>query len=484
MNLRQKAFSGVRWTTLSSAGRAALQFLQVLVLSRLLAPSDFGLVALAVSMVAFLQIFADAGVSNAIIHQQDISAEQISSLYWFNVASSAVLALLLVLISPLLSAWFGQPGLTPLLLLAAATLIVTALAQQLKIQAQKRLDFQSLAKVELIAAVCGFCAAVALAWRGAGAQSLMAGTLCTALTGTLLAWLVLANGWRPQLRLQFKEIRQFIRFGLYMIGNNLANTFNSQIDIFLGSKLLGAASVGLYSVPKELNLRIAGLINPIITQVAFPIMAKAQDDEAQLRRIYLQIMRMTASVNFPIYVFMGVFASDIVALVLGPRWQDAVPLLQILSVWALIRSTGNPVGGLLMARGRADLSFRWNLAMLAVMPPAIWLGSHHGVTGMGHAMVGMMVLAFWPNWRYQVWPLCKAKFFEYSIQLIVPLLLAVTACATAAGATGALDRPALRLPTGLLVAATVYLVLSHFFNKKWVDSIKLMLSSRISKPGI
>jgi len=87
MNLRQKAFSGVRWTTLSSAGRAALQFLQVLVLSRLLAPSDFGLVALAVSMVAFLQIFADAGVSNAIIHQQDISAEQISSLYWFNVAS-------------------------------------------------------------------------------------------------------------------------------------------------------------------------------------------------------------------------------------------------------------------------------------------------------------------------------------------------------------------------------------------------------------
>ncbi|HMW54781.1 MAG TPA: MOP flippase family protein [Accumulibacter sp.] len=473
MSLRTQAISGIRWTTASSIGRALLQFSQVVLLSRLLLPDDFGLVALAISIVTFLQIFADGGVSNAVIHQQDLlSAEQISSLYWFNVASSATLALLLALGSPLLSIWFGRSSLTPLLLLAAATLIVTAFAQQLKVQAQKRLDFQSLAKIELIAAVCGFCAAVVLAWHGAGAQSLMAGTLCTALTGTLLAWLMLANGWRPQLRLCFQEIRQFIRFGLYMIGNNLANTFNSQIDVFLGSKLLGASSVGLYSVPKELNLRVAGLINPIITQVAFPIMAKAQDDDVQLRRIYLQIMRMTASVNFPIYVFIGFFAKDIVALVLGPRWQDAVSLLRILSVWALIRSTSNPVGSLLMARGRADISFKWNIALLAVMPPAIWFGSRHGITGMGYAMTGVMVLAFWPNWRYQIWPLCGAGFVEYAWQMVLPLLTALATATLTFTAVLFIESSQTRLPAELILFTLIYTAITAKMNKDFFRNIR------------
>lgn len=475
MSLRLQAISGVRWTTISSAGRAVMQFAQVIILSRILLPKDFGLVALAVSAVAFLQIFADAGISNAVIHQKDISKEQASSLYWFNVASSTLLALLLALLSPWLSTWFGQPELTPLLQLAAASLVVTALAQQLKLQAQKRLDFQSLAKVELSAAVCGFCTAIVLAWCGAGAQSLMAGTFCSALTGTLLAWVLLANGWRPQLRLQIAEIQQFIRFGIYMIGNNLANTFNSQIDIFLGSKLLGTASIGLYSLPKELNLRIAGLINPIITQVAFPIMAKAQHDEAQLRRIYLQIMRMTASVNFPIYVFIGVFATDIVTLVFGSGWQDAVPLLRILSAWALIRSTINPVGSLLMARGRADLSFTWNLSLLLVIPPAIWFGSHFGIKGMGYSMVGVMIISFWPNWRYQVWPLCKADFIDYSMQMIIPLFLSLIASIFAMSITIHLSHAYTRVCLGLFSAIIFYLVLSHFFNKPWFKSIKSLM---------
>jgi O-antigen/teichoic acid export membrane protein len=457
-------------------GRAVLQVAQVVVLARLLTPGDFGLVALVSATTAFLQIFADAGVSNAIIHEQDISPEQLSSLYWFNVCISAALALTLALCSPLLAAWYGQPPLTALLLMAAATLLVNALAQQLKIQTQKRLDFQRLAKVELLSAICGFVVAITLAWQSAGAYALMAGTLSTAVASTLLAWLTLAQGWRPQARLQLGEIRRFIRFGLYMIGNNLANTFNSQIDIFLGSKLLGATSVGLYSVPKELTLRVAGLINPIMTQVAFPVMAKAQNDEALLRRIYLQVMRMTASVNFPIYVFMGVFAQDVVTVVLGEHWLHAAPLLQWLSVWALLRSTTNPVGSLLLARGRADISFRWNLAMLAVMPIAIWVGSQQGIKGMAIALATVTLLSYWPNWRYQVWPLCKAGFMEYSIQMLTPLLIATAACLIAFQVANMLQASGpWRVSNGVLATTVIYISLSHYFNKEWLDRIKSLL---------
>jgi lipopolysaccharide exporter len=306
----------------------------------------------------------------------------------------------------------------------------------------------------------------------------MACNLGTALTGTLMAWLVLANGWRPQLRLKFSEIRQFIRFGLYMIGNNLANTFNSQIDIFLGSKLLGATSVGLYNVPKELTLRVAGLINPIMTQVAFPVMAKAQDDEAQLRRIYLQIMRMTASVNFPVYIFMGIFSQDIVTTLLGENWGRAAPLLQILSIWALVRSTANPAGSLLMACGRADLSLKWNLGMLAVVSPCIWTGSHFGINGMGVAMAGVMLLGFWPNWRYLIKPLCHAGFGEYIKQISTPLAISITAGILGSTVQIMESTGLLRIIVELCVTFIAYIILTYNFNRVCFDIIKELFSSK------
>ena len=124
MSLRDQAFSGIRWTTVSSLGRAILQIAQVAVLARLLVPADFGLMALVLSIMTFLQIFSDAGVSNAIIHYQEISERQLSSLYWLNVLVSVVLAILLAILSPLIASWYQEPQLKDLLILASSSLVL------------------------------------------------------------------------------------------------------------------------------------------------------------------------------------------------------------------------------------------------------------------------------------------------------------------------------------------------------------------------
>lgn len=481
MTIRQSAFEGVRWTTISSIARAALQFLQIAILARLLAPADFGLIALVVAILAFLQIFSDAGISNAIIHYQDIAQEQLSSLYWLNVSVSVFLALTLAATSYWIASWYQQPSLQYLLMLAAVTLVAGALGQQIRVLAQKNLRFADLAKVELIAASVGFVAAVSLAWMGAGVYSLIAGSLTTAAVGCMLVWLRLSEGWRPQARLQLVEIRLFLKFGAYMVGNNLANTFNSQVDILLGGRLLGVQSIGLYSVPKDLSLRIANIINPIITQVGLPVMAKAQGDEALLKRVYLQTMRMTASVNFPIYLALGLFAPEIVNLLLGSQWHDAIPLLQIFAVWALLRSTGNPVGSLLMAKGRADLSFKWNMAWLFLMPPTIWWGSKFGVSGMAIAMASLSVAAYWPNWYFLVRPLCGAKFGEYSVQIAVPLVLSIVAGFAGNFSSYLWVGDLLRLATGVLIGCLVYFGLSWLFNRAWVDAMLELIIRKSAK---
>lgn len=471
MNLKRQVFSGIRWTTLSSLGRAVLQFMQIVILAHLLTPAEFGLIAVVVAIMSFLQIFADAGISNAIIHHQDISQDQLSSLYWLNVGASTILAITIISTSPLVAAWYNQPELCYLLMLAGPALVLGSLAQQIRLIAQKNLQFANLAKIELISATAGFIAAVSTALLGCGVYSVSIGNITSAAMGALLIWAWLAEGWRPCMMLKLDEIRLFLKFGAYMIGNNLVNTFNSQIDILLGGKLLGPQALGMYSLPKDLNFRIAGVINPIVTQVALPVMAKAQNDHTLLKNIYLQSIRMTASVNFPIYIFVGLFAHDVVQLMFGVKWYLTIPLLQVFSIWALVRSTGNPVGSLLMACGRADLSFKWNLGWLIIMPPIIWLSSQHGVLGMALAMMGLSAVGFWPNWYFLVRPLCGAKFGEYVMQMGTPLFLSLIAGLIGYTFGMCFAVPAIRLIAGALICILSYLALSYLFNNKWFQAI-------------
>jgi len=202
-----------------------------------------------------------------------------------------------------------------------------------------------------------------------------------------------------------------------------------------------------------------------------------------LRRVYLQTMRMTSSVNFPIYTGMAVFAPEMVQFALGPRWLSTVPLLRIFSLWAIMRSTGNPIGGLVMSVGRPGLEFKWNLAWLAIMPPVVWLGSAHGTMGMSYALFAAMACAFVPNWFFLVRPLCGARLGEYTLHALLPLPIAVGAALFGRLCVDSIDNSLARLSIGLLLAALAYLGLSYVFNKSWLRAMAELLRIPLT-PGL
>jgi lipopolysaccharide exporter len=478
MTLKKQAFSAIRWTSFSLFTRAFLQFAQIAILARILTPADFGLAAIVTSIMAFLQIFADAGISNAIIHHQKISNTQQSSLYWLNVCATSVLAIALMLFSGLLATWYEQPNLDNLITLAALAMIASSIGLQLRLKAQKSLNFSPLAKVDISAAFAGFICAITSAFFGFGVYSLLISALITSILSSLLSWIYLSDGWRPLIRLKMSEIREFLQFGGYMMANNLANSLNSQIDVLLGGKMMSAQAIGQYSIAKSLNLNIAMIVNPIVTQVGLPIMAQAQNDPALLKRIYLQTMLMTASINFPIYIFLIFFAPEVVALYLGESWTSTIPLMQIFAAWALLRSTGNPVGSLLMAKGRADLSFKWNLTWLFITPLAIWLGSHYGATGMATSMVLLGLIGYWPNWFFLVKQLSGISFTEYSCHLLKPLLISLFAVIVSYWSVILLTTPVIRVAFSFLISSAIYLVLSFYLNQQWFRTMMEFLKGK------
>lgn len=476
MSLKQAAFSAGRWTAASAVIMTGLQLVQTAVLARLLVPAEFGLMAVAASLLAVLALVADLGLSRALIHFDNVSEETLSSLYWINVGLSLLLMLLLALGAPLLGNLYGSRALVPVLQLGSAVFPLTALGQQFRVLAERSLQFSTLARIEVLAGLAGCCLAIAFAFAGAGVFALVVGVLVRAVASSILAWWWLSTGLRPSWHLHITETRPFLRFGGYLVGDGLANNVLRDADVFVGGAVLGPAAMGLYSVPRDLSLRLATVVNPIITRIGFPIMSRLKGDRGKLKNIYLQTLRMTASVNFPIYAVLALYADEIVALLYGPRWQGAGLYLRILAAWGLLRSVGNPIGSLLYAVGKTRRAFWWNFGLLLALPPLYWVGvSSLGLRGLAVAMVIAQVAITLPGWRFLVRPACGAGLLEYLQQLIVPLWLSLAAGTFAWIATRGLDHGTLRLLVGGSVGGVSYLALSWVFNRRWADAMIGML---------
>lgn len=482
MTLKHKAFSAIRWTTTSAVARAALQIVQVAVLARLLTPEDYGLIAMVGVVLSFAGLFVDLGVNSAFVQRQDVTLEQRSSLFWFNIAWGAGLSLLVITVSPLLAWVFGDERLTPLVMLSAATFVIGSLGQQVRMAAEKKLDFRAIALLEITAVILGFISALLAAVSGWGVYSLVLGGIVSAISGTAFAWMFLAQGWRPMWRLRIAEVKPYLGFGGAMVANNFVNQINMTIDLFLGGRLLGAAQLGLYSVPRNLVLQLQFMVNPIITRVGFPLIAQVQNDVVRVRSIYLKTMNMTASTNAPLYVGIAVFAPDIVVTLLGDGWQSSAPLLRILAVWGFFRSISNPAGSLLFGMGRADLALKWNATFLLIVPPVMWAGSQFGPIGLAWALLGFSIFMYIPSWYFLVRSLCQAGIYEYSVAALRPLLLAMLSMVPAYLVAAQLDGVIVRLVVAIMISALLYLAISYKANREWFAAMTELLGhSRISK---
>ena len=475
MSLRYRAYSAIRWNTAATVCRALLQLAQVAVLARLLKPADFGLMAMVSVVLAFAGIFSDFGINSAYIQRQNVSEQERSSLFWLNVALSGALTLLVLLTSPLLARLFGDLRLTPLLMLAASTFAINALGQQLRMSAVKSLNFRQLVLLEVAAALLGFIAAAAAAWVGWGVYALIVGALVGAVSSSVLAWLFLANGWRPLWRFRLTDVHSYLRFGSAVVGNNLVSEVIRNIDLLLGGRMLGAAALGLYSLPRQIVFQIQGMANPIITRPGFPLIAQVQADIIRVRSIYLKTLNMTAATNAPLYVGLAFFAPDVVRIILGEKWLAATDLLRLLSMWGFLRSTGSPVGSLLLGMGRAGLSLKWNVGMLLIMPPILWLGSQFDTLGLAWALLGFQMAIFVPIWYVLVHSLCKVNLLDYSVAALRPFFLAIISIAPAYWLANQFDGEIVRLGIGVLIAAPLYLAVSFKANREWFGALQVLI---------
>lgn len=484
MNLRAAAYTAGRWTTASTLLRAVIQLIQVMILARLLVPADFGLMAMAGVAVAIVSLFADLGLASALIHFPTPSQHVLFKLLWLNIGVGLALAGLFALLAAPVSSLYGQPALTPVLLLLALVFPINAASQQLRALAEKGLRFPTLARIEVSASVFGFAIAIAFAHFGAGVYSLVAATLATASLGSVLVWWLL----RLDARSPFTaapapdSIRSYLQFGGHRVGEQVWNTLRQQADIFIASVIAGPGLVAMYAVPREQSLQIANaVVNPVVTRVGLPVMARLQGDVPAMRAVYLQTMQFTASLNFPAYALLMCFSEEVVDILLGDQWRDAADYLRILAAWGLLRSTGNPSGSLLYAVGLVKRAHVWNLALLFATVPVLWFGARQGgLPGLAWTMLALQALIFVLAWRFLIQPACRAGFIEYLAPMVPPAVATLLSASLAWVLT--LELPGhWRLLAGAIIMGAAYLLCSLLINRTWVRAMGTLLKPIFGK---
>ena len=456
----------------------ALQFAALAVLAHLLSPSDFGLMGMIMVVIGFAQLFADMGISNAIIYRQDTTIKELSSLYWLNILAGIVVFITVCVACPLITVFYNEPRLSNLIYLSSLIFLITPLGQQFQILLQKELKFDQLAKIQIIGSFANSVVAITLAILGMGVFSLIWGQLAGTSLRVLLLFCWGWKNWRPRFHFSRRDLKGYISFGLYQMGEKTVNYFNSNLDYLLIGSLLGAEALGYYTLAYNLIIRPSSMINPIITRVAFPVFSKLQKDLQKLKDGYLKVLQFLSVVNFPIMIGMAVVAPIAIPLIFGEKWIPSIILIQILSVVGLLRAIGNPAGALLLARGRADLGFKWNLALMITQIPGLYIGAKLGGTvGVAIAFAILMCIYSIFNYLILIRKLIGQCLKDYISSMWPAFWISATMAIAVLLVSMGLQKmsPSVILLLEIVIGAVVYLSLFYIRQKPLLIEIKEMV---------
>lgn len=433
MNLKKTAFRGASWTLAGAVISAILFILRPAILTRFLEKEDFGLMAILLLVVGISHLFSDLGVSASLYSQQQISRREYSSLFWFGMIIAVIIYLIIAALAIPLAAFYKIPALSSLIPLIALEILIVSAGRQFQVFLQKDLRFRSLALIEISAALLSLLLAVWLAIQGYGIYSLVWSVLAAS---ALRSILLISVSWRNYpllLSLDIKNNRRFYRIGIFQTGSQLLDYIAANIDIIIIGKLMSTADLGVYNLVKQLIVRPYGMINHVIIGVSLPILGKLRENIVRQQTAFLEMLRLAAFANLPVYGLMAIFAPQILLLLYGPAYTVGAPWMQWLSLWGATAAIVSAASSIILVKGRTDLGFRWTILRVVSQPLLIFAGALFGVVGISiaHSLAGAAyLLAYFP---VLIKPLLVELRFSGYLRAFGDLLLQAIILALAAG---------------------------------------------------
>lgn len=438
-SLGRRAVRGAAVTVLGQGGRILLQMASVVVLARLLAPSEFGLLAMVLLFVGLGEIFRDFGLSSAAIQAPSVSREQRDLLFWANTAIGVVLAVVIFAGADLIALLFGQPALAPIARALSVTFIVNGMATQYRAGLNRRMQFRALAVVSVAAQAVGLVLAVVTAVAGAGYWALVAQQIAIAVASLLLfAWY---GRWFPGPPRRGVPMRGFFRYGWQLMATQLIGYASNNTDNLIIGLRFGVEPLGLYNRAFQLLMNPLNQLRTPATTVALPVLSRLQDDDERFSAFVLRAQLVLAIGFGPALAVASGASVPLIQLFLGDQWLAAAPLFALLCLAAILQMLAFVGYWIYLSRGLTSQLLQYTLVAFTIKVAAIVVGSQWGLLGVAVGYLVAPALS-WPLSLWWVSRYAPVSLTRLWMQAVRTLLLSALAGAASFAVARWFDGPA------------------------------------------
>lgn len=384
-SLGHKTTSGAIWASIDKFGSMGLQFVVNLILARILSPADFGMLGMLAIFIAVSQTLIDSGFASALIQKKNPSQTDYSTIFYWNIAFSSFLYLILYVVAPLIGRFYSMPMLSDVLRVIALNLIITGALAVQKTRLQKDLAFKTISIVNISSYICGAITAICLAYSNWGVWSLVWMQLVYGVMCLLL--LTVITRWKPSRVFSKASLNELFGFGGFIMAANILQTICQNLQGLIIGKRFSATQMGYFSQAYKLDQITSYSIPQVIVQVMYPVYSSIQDDSVRLNNMVLLSLRVISFIVFPILSTLIIVAEPLILLLYGEKWIPCVPYFRILCIGGFFVCLQNINFYAVAAVGKSKSLFTWSFYKWGFLLLALLIGMNFGMYGILWGMV-------------------------------------------------------------------------------------------------
>jgi len=377
LNLKDQAIIGVIWNGIGKFFNQAIQFLIMVILARLLTPADFGIVGIAFIFTRFITLLNEMGIAAAVVQKLDMEEKDLNTLFTTSLVVGIVLMMVMFTGANGLAVFFETPVLEPILKILSITFLIGSLGVIQKSLANRDVNFKMIASVEIAGVAFYGVVSIVLAALGFGVWSIVYGMIANHIVSTFIFYI--RTVWKPKVFFSLERFKSNVKFGINVFGTNIVNYFYMNLVSFVTGKFLGTSSLGIYTLANNITTQTVGRISYIIGRVMFPTMSKIQNDHERFASAYIKVLHFIAMLSFPFLIGVAAVAKPFVLVLFGEKWSGSIFPLQVLAIIAMLRQIGATINYVLLAKGRSDIEFKWNVFFIFVLSGMLMVTIKHGL---------------------------------------------------------------------------------------------------------
>jgi PST family polysaccharide transporter len=379
----------------SQAIELVLQIGSMVILARLLLPEHYGLISMVTALVAVAARFADLGLEQATIQRKDITHEQVSNLFWINVAIGSGLMIVVAAASPLIAAFYKETRLAPIAIAISLNFLMAGLTVQHQALLRRRMHFTVLAGIQIGTSILSTALAIVLAVADYGYWALVWREVAKGALMVIAIWIWCP--WIPDFPNRRVPIGHLLRFARHITGFNVVVFATVSLDQILIGRWHGSAELGIYRQAYQLITTPIAQLYMAFCRVAEPALSSIQDNHERYRKYFTKMLMALTAVTMPLILFIAIYAEDVVLVMLGKNWLGVTEVLRILALAVLLMPAIETTGLLLQTTGQTKRYFNMGLVTSAIRACAYGIGAWWGALGMAYAHVAVTCVAMIPR---------------------------------------------------------------------------------------